>query len=189
MMVFAGLGNPGEKYKNTRHNIGFLVLDEFAEKNNFPEFEIKKFFNSAVSEKILNNEGIILAKPLTFMNRCGESLKKLRDEYKIKNEDLFLVHDDIDLPLGKIRISKSRGAAGHKGVESAIKELKTKSFTRLRIGIRPKAGKPKNTERFVIKSFLRDEEETKKEVIKKSGKALEAIISQGTEKAMNEYNK
>ena len=148
MIIIVGLGNPGRKYRNTRHNIGFQVVDEFARENKFPEFKLSKKFNSLISEK--NN--IVLAKPQTFMNESGKAVKKMTGE-------LIVVHDDIDLPLGKVRISKARGAAGHKGVESIIKEIGTKDFTRFRIGISPKTGKPKNVEKFVLQKFTKQEKE------------------------------
>lgn len=161
MTIIVGLGNPGRKYKDTRHNTGFQVVDEFARENNFPEFRLSKKYNSLISEK--NN--IILAKPLTFMNESGKAVKKMIGE-------LIVVHDDIDLPLGKIKIVKSRGAAGHKGVESIIKEIGTKDFTRFRIGIQPKTGKPKNVEKFVLQKFTKQEKEIIKQTIKEMIKKL-----------------
>jgi len=175
MTIVVGLGNPGKKYIFTRHNIGFQVVDEFAKENNFPEFRLSKKFNSLVSESILNDEKIILAKPQTFMNQSGKVVRTLTNFYKITRPgrvvrivDLVVVHDDIDLPLGKIRISKNRGAAGHKGVESIIKEIGTKNFTRFRIGISPKIGKPKNVEKYVLQKFDKEEEKIIKQVIKET---------------------
>ena len=168
MTIIVGLGNPGRKYIYTRHNVGFQAVDEFAKENNFPEFRLSKKFNSFVSESILNNEKIILAKPQTFMNQSGKAVKKLIGDPLSQNfgrAGLLVVHDDIDLPLGKIRISKNRGAAGHKGVESIIREIGTKDFTRFRIGILPKIGKPKNIEKYVLQKFDKEEEKIIKEVI------------------------
>ncbi len=154
MIIIVGLGNPGEKYKNTRHNVGFQVVDEFARENNFPEFRLSKKSKSLISK----NKGVTLVKPQTFMNQSGKAVKKFIGE-------LIVVHDDIDLPLGKIRISKNRGAAGHKGVESIIKEIGTKNFTRFRIGIQLKTGKPKNVEKYVLQKFDKQEEKIIKQVI------------------------
>lgn len=170
MIIIAGLGNHLEKYKNTRHNIGFQTIDEFSRKNKFPEFKLSKKFNALVSENIINDEKIILAKPQTFMNNSGKSVKTLFSFYKPK--ELIIVHDDIDLPLGKIRISKNRGSAGHKGVESIIKEIGTKDFTRFRIGISPKTEKPKNTEKYVLQKFDKEEEKIIKQVIQETIKKL-----------------
>jgi len=187
MVIIVGLGNPGKKYKNTRHNIGFQVVDEFAKENNFPEFRLSKKFNSLVSENILNNEKIILAKPQTFMNQSGKAAKALTSFYKItppgrvvitrpgRVVDLVVAHDDIDLSLGKIKIIKNRGAAGHKGVESIIKELGTKDFIRFRVGIQPEKGKPKNVEKFVLQKFKKQEEELIKSAIQQTVTELKKL--------------
>lgn len=164
MTIIVGLGNPGKKYRDTRHNVGFQVIDEFAEKNNFPEFKFSKKFNALISESIINNEKIILAKPQTFMNESGKSVKKLVEARPRRN--LVVIHDDIDLPLGKIRIVKNRGAGGHKGVESIIRELGTKDFIRFRLGIQPEVGKPKNVEKFVLQRFTEEEKRVIKQAIK-----------------------
>jgi PTH1 family peptidyl-tRNA hydrolase len=168
MFLLVGLGNPGKKYQKTRHNIGFRVIAEL---------------------KSLNLKGVILAKPGTYMNQSGQAVKKLIKNYKLKIKNLIIIHDDIDLPLGKIRIIKNRGAAGHKGVESIIKELKTKDFVRFRIGIQPKTGKPKNPEKFVLQKFNKEEEKIVREVIKKTATAIELSLGEGLEKAMQKYNK
>ncbi len=167
MFLIVGLGNPGKKYERTRHNIGSRIIDEL---------------------DFLSGEKIILSKPKTFMNLSGKAIKPLIKKYKIKPDNLIVIHDDIDLPLGKIRIVKNRGAAGHKGVESIIKELKTKDFVRFRIGILPKSGKPKNPENFVLQKFNKEEEKIVKEVIKKTAEAIEMAIKEGVEKAMSKYN-
>jgi len=189
MMIIIGLGNPGKKYQNTRHNIGFQVIDEFREKNNFPEFRPVKKYNSLISEEIFEGKKVILLKPQTFMNNSGVAVKKITTHYKLPTTNLIIIHDDIDLPLGKIRIIKNRGSAGHKGVESVIKETGTKNFIRFRIGILPEKGKPKNPEKFVLQKFNKKEQEITAEVIKKTVKAIGTLITQGIEKVMNEYNK
>jgi len=218
MFLIVGLGNPGRKYQETRHNIGFQVVDElrsslhfatarvvdeFARenKNNFPKFKFAKKFNAEISEGILGGEKILLAKPQTFMNLSGKSVKTLMSFYKITRPVFVAVHDDMDIPLGKIRIVKNRGAAGHKGVESIIKELKNKNFIRFRVGIQPKTGKPKNVEKFVLQKpseagdetksqrpFNKEEEKLVKEVIEKTAEAIEMTIIKGLEKAMNKFN-
>jgi len=159
MIIIVGLGNPGKRYKNTRHNVGFQAVDEFARENNFPEFKLSKKSNSLISEK----ENIVLVKPQTFMNESGKAIKVL-----LKNTTrtvLVVIHDDIDLPLGKIRISKNRGSAGHKGVESIIKEIGTKDFTRFRVGVSSKTGKPKNVEKYVLQKFNKEEEKIMGQVV------------------------
>lgn len=192
MIIIVGLGNPGKKFQKTRHNIGFRAVDEFAKRNNFPDFKISKKFLAEVSEGILNNKKILLAKPQTFMNLSGKSVRLLINFYKITPPGLVVIHDDMDIPLGKIRIVKNRGAAGHKGAESIIKELKAKNFIRFRIGIRPVKNKQltvSNIERFVLQKFNKEEEKIVKEVIKKTAEAVVTIINEGLQKAMNTYNK
>jgi len=199
MILIIGLGNPGEKYKNTRHNLGFRIVDEFREKNNFPEFKLSKKFNVLLSENIFDGKKIIIAKPQTFMNESGKAVKtifnfqfSIFNKFSINqfpNKNLIVLHDDIDLPLGKIRIVKNRGAAGHKGVESIIREIGTKDFIRFRIGIQPQKTKLKNAEKFVLQKFKKDEEKIIKEIVKKTIEAVELFLKKGLEKAMSEYNK
>ena len=173
MILIVGLGNPGKKYQNTRHNIGSRTIDEL---------------------ESLNLKDVVLAKPRTFMNNSGQAVKSLIQTYFTNNtmallsKYFWIAHDDIDLPLGKIKISKGRGSAGHKGIESIIKELGTKNFVRFRIGICPKTGKPKNPERFVLQNFNKEEEKIVKEAIKKTAEAIEFCLKEGLEKAMTKFN-
>ena len=193
MILIVGLGNPGRKFQKTRHNLGFRVVEAFFKKNrdrhNFSNFKLKKKFNAEISERKFNDKKIILAKPQTFMNLSGRAVKKITNNLQLTTNNLWVVHDDIDIPLGKIRISIGRGAAGHKGVESIIKELGTKNFVRFRIGIQPKTGKPRNPEKFVLQKFNKEEEGLIKEVIQKIIEAIEMTIIKGLEKAMNKFNK
>jgi len=131
-----------------------------------------------------------LAKPQTFMNNSGKAVKLLTKPYTLDPKNLIVVHDDVDLPLGKIRISVSRSSAGHKGVESIIHELKTRNFVRFRIGIKPQKteNREQKTEEFVLENFKKDEEKILKQVIKKTIEAIEIAIRGGTEKAMAKFN-
>jgi peptidyl-tRNA hydrolase, PTH1 family len=159
MMLIVGLGNPGEEYEKTRHNAGFMALDEFQKEHGFPEFKLSKKYSSLISEGFLGLTKVILAKPQTFMNNSGKavaSLAKLSFGKLSLAKELFVVHDDIDIPLGKIKISKGSGSAGHKGVDSIIQALGTKAFTRVRIGIQPAEGKPENVEEFVLQRFKKE---------------------------------
>jgi PTH1 family peptidyl-tRNA hydrolase len=166
MFLIIGLGNPGKKYKNARHNAGFLTLDELQKENNFPDFKLEKTFLAEISRGFLEGEKIFLAKPQTFMNESGKSTKILASKNKIPVENIIVVHDDMDLPLGATRIVKKRGSAGHKGVESIIEHLKNKEFIRIRIGIQPKTGKPKSPEKFVLQNFNKNDEKSVKEALK-----------------------
>jgi PTH1 family peptidyl-tRNA hydrolase len=189
MILVIGLGNPGKKYIKTRHNLGFRIVNQFAKESRFSNFKIVKKYNSLISKSKLNNEKIILAKPQAFMNNSGKAVKKISKNLKSKFGSLIVIHDDLDLPLGKIRIIENRGAAGHKGVQSIIDELDTKNFTRFRIGIMNYELRIKNTEEFVLEKFKKEEEGILKEVIKKSCLALKTAIIEGIDKAMNEFNK
>ncbi len=192
MKIVVGLGNPGEKYKKTRHNIGFMVLDKLQETQGFSDWSLKKNFQAEISEGTLNNERIILAKPQTFMNLSGKSVKSLIELcfQQEKIENLVVAHDDLDLPLGKIKIVKNRGPAGHKGVQSIIDKLGTKNFIRFRIGIKPQKieNKEQKTEKFVLQKFNKEEEKNIKDVIDKTCQAIEIAIKNGIEKAMTQFN-
>jgi peptidyl-tRNA hydrolase, PTH1 family len=159
MLLIIGLGNPGKKYQKTRHNAGFKVVEEIAIKFAFPEFKFYLPLEAEISERMAGQKKVVIAKPQTFMNSSGEAVKKIIKKWGISAENLIVVHDDLDIVIGKIKISKNRGAAGHKGVDSIIKELKTKDFTRFRIGIQPKTGKPKNPEKFVLQNFAKKEQQ------------------------------
>ncbi len=193
MTIIIGLGNPGEQFKNTRHNVGFMVLDKFAGENNFPNFELNKKANALISK----NENVLLAKPQTFMNESGKTVSKLISNFKCKPygdflrvkqiSNLVVVHDDIDLPVGKIKIIKERGSAGHKGVESIIKSIGNDGLIRIRIGIAPE--KEIEAKKIVLKKFTKKEQEILESAVKKTSEALSVLLKEGLEKAMNEYNK
>ncbi len=148
MKLIVGLGNPGEKYKNTRHNIGFILLDKLAEENN-ASWKFDKKFNAEISKF----GDYLLVKPQTFMNKSGEAVSKIVNFYDIALEDILLIHDEIDLEHGVIKVEKGRGSAGHKGVQNVIDHLATKDFERMRIGV----GKPDNpnieVEDWVLMNF------------------------------------
>ena len=182
MIIIAGLGNPGEKFNHTRHNAGFMAVDFFAEKNSFPEFKLSKKFHSFISEK----NSIFLVKPETFMNESGRGVQKITAHYKLPGENLVVVRDDIDLPLGKIKFSENGGAGGHKGVESIIQQLGNNHFVQLKIGI---ATDDKKAEDVVLKKFSKEEQEILANVVEKSAKALDYFTKNGLEETMNEYNR
>ncbi len=180
MIIVIGLGNPGKKFENTRHNIGFMAIDKFAEKNDFPEFKLQKKSDSLISEK----DEIMLVKPQTFMNESGGAVKKFTSGENAEN--LIVVHDDVDLPVGKIKIVKGRGSAGHKGVESIIKNIGNENLVRIRIGIAPKNNI--KAEKIVLKNFSKEEKEILDKTIEKSAEFLDFLLKNGLEKTMNEYN-
>ncbi len=189
MIIIIGLGNPGKKFENTRHNIGFMAIDEYAKKNNFPAFELQKKFDALISTK----ENILLAKPQTFMNESGKSVKKILSKNKDQISNIIVIHDDIDLPVGKIKIVKERGSAGHKGVESIIKAIGNEGLIRFRIGIASpakalvKEGKIKAIT-VVLKNFSTEEQKTINETIIKTVDALNSFVANGLDKTMNKFN-
>jgi len=188
MILIVGLGNPGEKPKKTRHNFGFMILDEIQQESGFSDWKKSENGNCLYSKGEIAGQEIELIKPLTYMNNSGKTVKYALKKHDLDSKNILVVHDDIDLLLGKIKISEKRGAAGHKGVESIIKEIKTKNFIRTRIGIRPEFGKPKNPTSFVLQKFNKEEEKIVKEVIQKIIEAIKLILKEGAEKAQSTYN-
>jgi peptidyl-tRNA hydrolase, PTH1 family len=174
--LIACLGNPGNKYEKTRHNAGFMFADYFRDKEtdlDFSEWKINKKLNSGISAGKISGIKIILLKPLTFMNLSGEAIKKALSFYKIKPESLVVVHDEIDLPLGKYKFSKDSSSAGHQGVQHIINILGTKDFTRLRIGIENREDKTKiPTEKYVLGKFTIAELRTLKKTLEKASAEL-----------------
>jgi len=167
MKLIIGLGNPGDKLKKTRHNAGFLTINQIANDFQFPISIFKSKFNSEISENIIDKEKTILVKPQTFMNNSGQAVKAIIEYYKIKPEEIIVIHDDLDIPLGEYKISKNKNSGGHKGVQSIIDYLGTNDFTRIRIGI----GIPSNenekipTEKFVLERFNSNEIEIVEKII------------------------
>lgn len=184
MILIVGLGNPGEKYENTRHNVGFMAVDQLKKDLGLADFVLDKKSNSFFSK----NSDILIVKPDTYMNLSGRAVSSLSGYYKIGEEDKIIIHDDIDLIIGQIKISKDRGSGGHKGVESIIKNIGTKNFIRIRVGIRPKLGKPEKVEDFVLRKFSGEEKKIIEKVISKSVEAIRTIVKDGPGKAMSIFN-
>ena len=172
-IIVVGLGNPGSRYGGTRHNIGFEVLDLFVKENGFPSFSSAKKLKSEVSEGIINEKKVVLIKPTTFMNLSGLAVKKVITEFN--NSQLIVVHDDIDIALGKAKVSENRGPGGHKGVTSVIEEIGTKDFIRIRIGILPKK-KINSVETFVLKSPPKDQKIKLQKAMKIAVSEIEKLI-------------
>ncbi len=157
--LVVGLGNPGEKYRDTAHNSGFRIIKELAEEESFPQFVKDNTLNSLVSRK----ENIVLLAPITFMNLSGEAVKKAVQRFKVTPENIIIVHDDTDLSSGTARFCFSRGSAGHNGVKSIISSLKSKQFYRLRIGVREREGEALS---MVLKNASKRTKETEKIAVK-----------------------
>lgn len=197
MILIVGLGNPGQKYENTRHNLGFMVLDKLA-KEMLPLEKTKWQMDQKANALILKvSPEIVLIKPQTFMNASGFSVKSLIAQLLITNySSLWLVHDDVDLPLGKLKIRFGGASAGHHGVESIMEKLGTDKFLRFRLGI----GKPirgaevrgcrgaKDVEDYVLEEFKENELGELKAMVKKTVEAVKVALKDGPEKAMNRFN-
>lgn len=203
MKLIVGLGNPGTKYTHTRHNIGFLTVDQvfknLTKVNTVWEDSVK--FKSHIAHLTVKNafgedEKVLLAKPQTFMNNSGEAVQPLVEFYKIPVEDVWLVYDELDLPLGHLKIRNGGAAAGHHGVESIMEVLGTEKFWRFRLGI----GKSRDKEQPVSNQLIRDAKEyvlnvfqdgevgKAKDLIKRGSQALETALEKGIETASNRFN-
>jgi PTH1 family peptidyl-tRNA hydrolase len=135
MKIICGLGNPGQKYDHTRHNIGFELIDSLREKYTFPAFTLENKFTAEISTGEIEGKKIILVKPQTFMNLSGEALQKILAFYKLTPLDILVIHDDLDIPFGKYKLATDSSSAGHNGVQNIIDQIGTKQFKRIRIGI------------------------------------------------------
>lgn len=185
MKIIVGLGNPGKQYEFTRHNIGFLVIDQLAEKWNIDVNRTK--FKSLVGEGFFAGEKVLLVKPQTFMNLSGEAVLDILQFYKREPSDLLVVYDDMDLPPGKIRLRKGGGSGGHKGMSSIIYLINSEGFPRLRIGI----GKPTpeaTTVGHVLGKINNKEQDIYIDAVEKASNAVQLALEEGVEKAMNKVN-
>lgn len=176
MKLIIGLGNPGKQYQNSRHNLGFRIINALRQDLEFENWQSAKKFRSSISRGVFAGKKIILAKPETFMNDSGKAARLLADYYQIKPEQILVVHDEADLPFGEIRRQTGRGPAGHRGVESIINHLKTNGFGRIRIGINPQGGTDRSLEDFVLEKFTPQEEELIPEIIKRILKIIKTEI-------------
>ncbi len=193
MKLIVGLGNYGDEYKGTKHNLGFQVIDQILNpklqapnKFKIANSKLEKLFSAEIAEGKLGNKEVVLVKPHTFMNNSGVSVSKLLNtKYHMPHTDLIVVHDDITVELGKIKISKGSGAGNHNGVQSIIDHVKTKEFIRVRLGIGRGEGM---LHEVVLSKFRTDEKGVVEEMVKKAVDACEAIVLDGLEKAMNKFN-
>ena len=183
--LIVGLGNPGLAYRHNRHNVGFMVADALADKLEIPLKRVK--FKAQIGNGKLEDIPIIIAKPLTFMNKSGEAVAPLVRYFKVPLERLLVIHDDMDLPLGTLRMRPSGGSAGHNGMLSIFDKLGTNAIPRLRVGIGRPPGRMDPAD-YVLQDFSRSEEELLSMVIAQACEAALAFITTGLEKAMNTYN-
>ena len=185
MRVIAGLGNPGEKYAKTRHNIGFMVTAELAERFNINS---SYKFDGLIGDFFFGGEKIIIFQPMNYMNKSGQPIVKLLDYFQIEAKDLLVIHDDLDLDLGKMRFRQNGSSGGHNGIKSIINNLGTKEFRRLKIGIgRPPENIP--VPDFVLTTFQGEEKKISEQIVEEAASAVELMLRENIMKAMNKYNR
>ena len=184
MKIIVGLGNPGKSYANNRHNIGFQCLDYFASVHRIPIRERKRRAKLGMGQ--VAGTTVVLAKPQTFMNMSGEAVGWLVRQLGVPPDDLLVIYDDLDLPVGRVRIRRRGGSAGHKGVESIIASLGSQNFPRIRVGI----GRPDNGDEvaYVLSDFTAEEKTPLAEAIATVADAIYCILTEGIEAAMSRYN-
>lgn len=192
--IIAGLGNPGQKYADTRHNAGRMVLEVLKKRHEFPQWEDRDEFKALISRGIIDDDHVTLLEPNNYMNNSGIGVGRYVKDHE--DSALIVVHDDIDLPVGSFRISYNRGAGGHNGVLSIEKHIGTKKFVRLRIGIAPltllgtmrKPRGEKAVQQFVLKNFNMLDRKRLNPALETAADAIQSIIVNGRTKAMNKYN-
>ncbi len=185
MRIIAGLGNPGQEYSKTKHNVGFMFIDALAKKLSADNWQEK--FNADTVQSMIGTDKVLLMKPLTFMNLSGKAVAPAMNWYKIKPQELIVVHDDMDLPVGMIRIRVKGSSGGHNGIKSIISCINSSEFIHVRIGI----GHPLpnwQVNNHVLSKFLPEDQKSIDEAIKKLIPAVECIITESVDKAMNKYN-
>ncbi len=184
MYIIVGLGNPGKKYENTRHNMGFLAVDLLAEKYDIKVNKLK--FKALVGEGRIAGQRVLLVKPQTYMNLSGESVRMALEYYKEDTQNLIVIYDDIDIPTGTMRIRKKGSAGTHNGMRNILYHIQTEDFPRIRVGIG--SGKKENLISYVTGGVSKDEKTLLEECLAKAADGAACIVEKGIERAMNEYN-
>lgn len=186
MYLVVGLGNPGRQYDMTRHNIGFVVIDHLADKLGIKVKKLK--FKAIYGEGVIGGEKVLLVKPQTYMNLSGESVRDFVNFYKIPNENIIIIHDDISLAAGRLRIREKGSAGGHNGLKSIIYQLSTDEFIRIKIGVGTPENKDHELADYVLGRFTKEEIPVLEESIIKASMSVEEIIKNGAQSAMNKFN-
>lgn len=181
MKLIVGLGNPGKEYENTRHNVGFMVVDRYVDSQSF-----QKKFDGLVQMIMVGKEKVLVLKPLTFMNLSGNAVIKAAKYYDIKPEDVLVIQDDLDIDFGHFKLKKNSSSGGHNGIKSIISALGTDSFCRLKIGI--SHDKAKSTVDYVLGHFSKSELDFLEENADKYRDIINSFIENGADKTMNDYN-
>lgn len=179
--LIVGLGNPGKDYKNTRHNVGFFVIDNYLNTNDW-----KEKFNALYHETRINGEKVLFIKPLTFMNLSGDAVVKFVDYYNVNIDSILVIHDDLDLQFSTYKLKKNSSAGGHNGIKSIINRLNSQEFARLKIGV--SHDRTIDTKDYVLGNFSKAEIDKLNEMQKDFNKIIESFIIDGIDKTMNVYN-
>lgn len=184
--LIVGLGNPGEKYENTRHNVGFQVVDELAERQNAPVQKLK--FKALTNLLTISGEKVLVMKPVTYMNLSGEAVRPAADFYKIPPERILVISDDTALDLGKLRIRTKGSAGGHNGLKNIIQHLGTDQFPRVRVGVGQKPHPDYDLADWVLGKFQGEAKKVMDEAVKRAADAVECVLKEGADRAMNRFN-
>jgi len=188
MKLLVGLGNPGKKYKNTRHNAGFIGIDKISAYFDFDGFKKSEKHFAELAEGKIAGKKMLIIKPQTFMNLSGQAVRSIMQFYKIPIEDLIVISDDVTLPYGKLRIRNSGSAGGHNGLKSIIQELGTEEFIRVKLGIHPITLFLGKLEDYVLGEFTDEETSLMGDNMKILPKAIETLLKENIEEAMQKYN-
>jgi PTH1 family peptidyl-tRNA hydrolase len=186
MKLIIGLGNPGKEYADTRHNVGFRCVNRLAKMHGIPVKQRGSQAQFGIGE--IEGSKVVLARPRTFMNLSGKSVKLLMARFKVQSSDVLIIHDELDLPLGKIRFYTGGGSGGHKGIESIMNELGSRDFTRIRVGIGRPPGDDPDAVDYVLSDFTSDEKVVVEHTIAIVTDAILCLLREGTMAAMNKYN-
>ena len=184
--LVVGLGNPGDQYENTRHNAGFRVVDELADRGDFPVQRLK--FHALTNTAVIGGQGVLVMKPVTYMNLSGEAVGEAARFYKLPPDHVLVISDDVDLPLGKLRLRKGGSAGGHNGLKSIIQHLGTDQFPLLKVGVGGKPHPDYDMADWVLGKLQGEDKKAMDEAARRAAQAVECLLSQGMDKAMNQYN-
>ena len=184
--LLVGLGNPGDKYENTRHNVGFMAVDELADRANVPVQKLK--YKALTNTVTIGGQKVLLMKPVTYMNLSGEAVRQAVDFFKIPADHVLVVSDDTALAVGRLRIRKGGSAGGHNGLKNIIQHLGTDQFPRLRLGVGEKPHPDYDLADWVLGKFVGEDKKAIDAAVKKAADAIECILSQGLDKGMNKFN-
>lgn len=184
--LVVGLGNPGDKYENTRHNAGFMAIDQLADRGDFPVQRLK--FHALTQQATISGQGVLVMKPTTYMNLSGDAVAEAAAFYKVSPDHILVLCDDVSLPVGKLRIRTHGSAGGHNGLKSIIQRLGTDQFPRVKIGVGAKPHPDYDMADWVLGKFMGQDKETMDQATLRAAQAVECYLKDGPQKAMNQFN-